>query len=226
MDKLYDNLNMINCDNIHCYVVKCPDGDILIDTGEPRYRDSIEMWLLNYNVKKILITHGHMEAVGNAEYFSKLFDAKIYMSAADYELAMGNSNLNSYSVGITGAAMSLLASRKKSAPPKKFEVYRFIDEFSDISEEIGVDCRIYSAEGHTKGSLAFLFGGDMYIGDAVMNILYPCFPAVCESPKRARAFIDRLRDITPERILFTRGEPIITYNNKLYKNLFSKKIVM
>lgn len=226
MSGLYDDLNMIDCDNVHCYVVKAPDGDILIDTGEARYRDSIEMWLINYDIKKILLTHGHNEAAGNAKYFSELFDAPVYMSEADYELISGKSDRNLYSVGLTGAALNFLEERKKSKPIEMFDVYRFINESTDISSELGVDCRIYSAEGHTKGSLAFMFGGDLYIGDAAMNIVYPCFPAVCESPKRARQFITRLKDIAPERILFTHGEPIKTHNNKLYLNLFSKNIIM
>lgn len=226
MDELYNNLNMINCDGVHCYVVKALGGDILIDTGEARYRDSIEMWLLNYNIKKILLTHGHSETAGNAKYFSKLFDAPVYMSKYDYELVSGRSDRNVYSVGLTGAALSFLEERKRSKPVEIFDVYKFIDENTDISDELGTDCKIYSAEGHTKGSLAFLFGRDLYMGDAVMNVIYPCFPAICESPKRARLFITRLKDIAPERILFTHGEPIQTNNNKLYLNLFSKNIIM
>lgn len=226
MNDLYDDLNMINCDKVHCYVVKSDDGDILIDTGEARYRDSIEMWLLNYNIKKILLTHGHSEAAGNAKYFSELFGAKIYMSKDDYDLVSGSSPRNSYSVGITGAAMNYFAEKRKAKPVELFDVHRFIDEDTDLTSELGTDCRVYSAEGHTKGSLAYLFGKDLYIGDAVMNLVYPCFPSVCESPKRAREFITRIRDIAPERILFTHGEPIKTRNNKLYLNLFSKNIIM
>lgn len=226
MDDLYNNLNMINCDGVHCYVVKAPDGDILIDTGETRYRDSIEMWLLNYDIKKILLTHGHSEAAGNAKYFSELFDAPIYMSKADHELILGNSNRNVFSVGLTGAALSFLEERKKRMPVEQFDVHKYIDENSEISSELGTECRVYSAEGHTKGSLAYLFGSDLYIGDAVMNVFYPCFPAICESPKRARNFITRLKEIAPERILFTHGEPIKTHDNKLYLNLFSKNIIM
>ncbi len=226
MSSLYDDLNMIDCNGVHCYVVKTPDGDILIDTGEARYRDSIEMWLINYNIKKILLTHGHSEATGNAKYFSELFNAPIYMSEADYELVSGKSDRNVFSVGITGVALSFLEERKRSKPIEIFDVYKFIDENSDISSEIGAECKIYSAEGHTKGSLAYKFGDDLYIGDAVINIVYPCFPALCESPKRARQFITRLKKIAPERILFTHGEPIKTHDNKLYLNLFSKNIIM
>ncbi|MGN0599831.1 MAG: MBL fold metallo-hydrolase [Oscillospiraceae bacterium] len=226
MDDLYNNLNMINCDGVHCYVFKAPDGDILIDTGEVRYRDSIEMWLLNYDIKKILLTHGHSEAAGNAKYFSELFDAPIYMSKADHELILGNSDRNVFSVGLTGAALSFLEERKKRKPVEQFDVHKYIDENSDVSSELGTECRVYSAEGHTKGSLAYLFGSDLYIGDAVMNVLYPCFPAICESPKRARSFITRLKEIAPERILFAHGEPIRTHDNKLYLNLFSKNIIM
>ena len=124
MNELYNNLNMINCDGVHCYVVKTPDGDILIDTGESRYRDSIEMWLLNYNIKKILLTHGHSETAGNAKYFSELFDAPVYMSKFDHELVSGISDRNVYSVGLTGAALSFLEEKKRSKPVEIFDVDR------------------------------------------------------------------------------------------------------
>lgn len=226
MNDLYDKLNMICCEGVYCYVVKSDDGDILIDTGEARYRDSIEMWLLNYNVKKILLTHGHTEVVGNAKYFADTFGAKIYMSRDDYELACGRSNRNVYSVGLTGSALNLFAKKERQMPAEPFDVYKFTDDDPDLTEELGTDCLVYSMEGHTKGSVAYLFGEDLYIGDAVMNVVFPCFPALCESPKRARGSIMKIDDIAPERILFTHGKPIKTHDNLFYINLFSKQIIM
>ena len=55
---MYENLNMIECGGVSCYIVKGKNGDVLIDTGREQYRDQIETWLMNYNVKLIILTHG------------------------------------------------------------------------------------------------------------------------------------------------------------------------
>ena len=51
---MYENLNMIECGGVSCYIVKGKNGDVLIDTGREQYRDHIETWLMNYNVKLII----------------------------------------------------------------------------------------------------------------------------------------------------------------------------
>lgn len=66
---MYENLNMIECGGVSCYIVKGKNGDVLIDTGREQYRDHIETWLMNYNVKLIILTHGHASQVQNAAYF-------------------------------------------------------------------------------------------------------------------------------------------------------------
>ena len=38
---MYENLNMIECGGVSCYIVKGKNGDVLIDTGREQYRDHI-----------------------------------------------------------------------------------------------------------------------------------------------------------------------------------------
>ena len=46
---------------VNCYVIRGENGDMLIDTGMEKYRDYIESWLTHYNIKLILLTHGHYD---------------------------------------------------------------------------------------------------------------------------------------------------------------------
>ena len=52
-------VNMITCGHVNCYVIRGSSGDILIDTGTAEYREAVEAWLCNYNVRLIFLTHGH-----------------------------------------------------------------------------------------------------------------------------------------------------------------------
>lgn len=89
---MYENLNMIECGGVSCYIVKGKNGDVLIDTGREQYRDHIETWLMNYNVKLIILTHGHASQVQNAAYFSKLYNAPIMASPLDMSLVSDSSS--------------------------------------------------------------------------------------------------------------------------------------
>ena len=65
---VWNNVNLIKCDNINCYVIRGNKGDVLIDTGLKKYRNEIETWLLNYDIKLIALTHGHNDHIENAAY--------------------------------------------------------------------------------------------------------------------------------------------------------------
>ena len=106
---MYENLIFINCGGTYCYVIQGYQGDVLIDTGEKRYRNEIEMWLLNFNIKIIILTHGHNDCIENAAYFSKLYNAEVYMTEADYELAKNNMSRSFYACGLSGQLISSAA---------------------------------------------------------------------------------------------------------------------
>ena len=220
-----DGINMISCGNFNCYVIRGESGEILIDTAVPDYRDEIEVWLHNYNVKLIVLTHGHNDHIGNAGYFAELLGAKTAMSADDVSLAENSSSRKFYPVGIKGQIMKTVISRSKHNMPEHFHTDIFLTDGMDIGKEYGIDdCKAIKLDGHTKGSFGILHGKDLYIGDAAMNYGAPSFPAICESPKAARNSLEKVREIAPERIFFGHGAPIEGKGPK-YRNMFSKKFL-
>lgn len=216
-----NGVNLINCDNINCYIIRGGHGDILIDTGIPKYRDEIETWLLNYNVKLIVLTHGHNDHIGNAAYFSELYGVPIAMSADDMKLAENNLARRFYSVGALGRAVSVLSKKSMSEKAEPFEVNILLEDGMEFGKEFSADCKAIKLDGHTKGSFGFMSGRDLYIGDAAMNYLHPSFPAVCESPKAARASLEKIKALKAERIFFGHGKPI-ECGTAEYRRMFVK----
>lgn len=221
----FEGVNMISCGNVNCYIIRGMSGDVLIDTGTPDYRDEIEVWLHNYNVKLIVLTHGHNDHIGNAGYFSGLLNAKIAMSAYDVPLAKNNLARKFYAVGIRGKIMEKASVKLMKSMAEYFDTDIFLSDDMTIGEEYGIEnCKAIKLDGHTKGSFGILHGKDLYIGDAAMNYTEPLFPALCESPAAARRSLDRVKDISPERIFFGHGAPIEGRGPK-YRNMFSKKFL-
>ena len=214
-----NGVNMITCDNDNCYIIRGTDGDILIDTGTPKFRDEIETWLMEYDVRLIVLTHGHNDHIGNAAYFSEIYGAPVAMGACDFELAENNLLHKTYSVGAMGKVVSALSKKNMQKKSEPFDVSVFLEDGMKIGKELGADCVAVQLDGHTKGSFGILSGRDLYVGDAVMNLLHPIFPAMCESPKAARESIEKIKALSPERIFFGHGKPI-EVGTKEYRRLF------
>ena len=223
---MYKNVNMITCDNVNCYVIIGEHGDVLIDTGLKKYRNEIETWLLNYNIKLIALTHGHNDHIENAAYFSEIYNAPIVMHKEDESLTKDNLCRGFYAAGISGSVCGVLSQKSMSRQAETFVVDRYIDDGDIIRTEAGVEIKVIALPGHTRGSVGFYHNGDLYLGDAVFNYIYPSFPYICESPKESRNSISKIHTLKPKRLFFGHGKPLKTEHNNQYINLFSKNIIM
>lgn len=216
---MYENIHMSSCSGVNCYVLRGSEGDVLIDTGRERNRKDIEVWLMNYNIRLIILTHGHADSIQNAGYFSELFDAPIMVSPYDMRIARENGSRPYY---ITNPAGYIFKSKIKSdelTPMNYFEPKIYAEEGMDLMQ-YGIDGVIVNLEGHTKGSLGVLHkssvGVDLYAGDAVSTIPMPMFPATAESPLRAKETIEKIITLSPDRIFTSHGKPICC-GDKSYK---------
>ena len=208
---MYENINMISCGMVNCYVIRGEKGDVLIDTGREEYRDHIETWLMNYNISLIILTHGHADHIQNAGYFSKLYNAPVMISPYDMRIARDNKARPYYITTPIGRLMKKQTEMTMHLHMNRFEPSIFADEGMDLSP-YGIDGVIISLEGHTKGSIGVLckssVGYDLYAGDAVMNVAVPMFPMIAESPKMAKTAIERIVTLSPDRILPGHGNPV------------------
>lgn len=90
----FDNMAFIGDEVVGCFLLKTEEGLVLLDCMNPdeRSRKIVESGIEQLggsaeNLKAILISHGHGDHFGNAEYFQKKFGTEIYMSETDYEYA-------------------------------------------------------------------------------------------------------------------------------------------
>lgn len=208
---IHKGLNMMTCGGNNCYVVRGSKGDILIDTGAAADRFEIEAWLRGFDIRLIILTHGHNDHIGNAAYFSKLFGAPVMIDPYDMRLARDNLCREYFTLTLSGRLSGKRLRREMSERAEKFDPKIFAVDGMDLSP-YGIDGRTVNLEGHTKGSMGVLcrgeFGYDLYAGDAVMNISSPSLPVTAESPRRARETLRHIDRLCPERILCGHGEPI------------------
>lgn len=206
--KTFENVNLCNRNGTNCYILRGSVGDILIDTGVEEERANIEEWLDGYDVRLIILTHGHFDHAGNAAYFANKYSAKIAMSRYDYRLSQGLAKHTLYPVSPLGAVFAKLTGMNgkayKGNDPFKADI--FLCE-GDTLDEYGVDAMIIDLQGHTRGSIGVLHGNDLYVGDALVNTFYPATPAIAESPRHTYKTVDYIKNIRPKRILPGHGMP-------------------
>lgn len=139
----FDNMAFIGDEVVGCFLVKTEVGLVLLDCMNPDERckklveDGIRaLGELPEELCAILITHGHGDHFGNAEYFQKRYGANIYMSAIDHRFAQ---NMPS------------------SLPwkPIRFHADAFFEDGATLTFG-STSIRTVFTPGHTKGCFSFL----------------------------------------------------------------------
>ena len=76
--------------NVNCYLLVGGKDAVLVDTGREKYQDKVLGACLDYNVRLIILTHGHVDHVQNAAYLAQWLQAPIAMHEADLDLLPDN----------------------------------------------------------------------------------------------------------------------------------------
>ena len=90
--RLFDNLSVIGSVGTAVYVIQTSAGLILIDAGYPEQVESVLMPGLQAlaldpkQIKYVIVTHGHSDHFGAASYLQEKYGAKVFLSAADWDL--------------------------------------------------------------------------------------------------------------------------------------------
>jgi len=90
--RLFDNLSVIGSVGTAVYVIQTSEGMILIDAGYPDQTESVvlpglkALGLDPAKVRYVIVTHGHSDHFGAARYFQDTYQAKVFLSAADWDL--------------------------------------------------------------------------------------------------------------------------------------------
>lgn len=146
----------ITCNNIwmtNCYLLETDKAAIVIDPGYKR--DNI-LEFLNENEDKerlILLTHGHFDHIGGADYLRQETGVKIGMGALDVP-ALSDNTLN----------CAVVFKRKLEPFTADFE---YCD--GDVIKVGDIELKVISTPGHTVGGVSFLCENNLFSGDTLFK---------------------------------------------------------
>lgn len=193
----------------HCFLILGEDGAVLVDTGLLPARNAIYEKIKDAPLRLIVLTHGHVDHIANAAYFSKKFNVPVAMHSEDAELIThpaARPLLTDNLAGMMLTAMSGMMS--KSSPVEPFIPAFNLKEGMSLAQ-YGVDAEIVELPGHTAGSIGVLVNGNTLIaGDALMNMLGSPKPKVFEDKKRMLDTIARIKNMKLSSILMGHGKRI------------------
>ena len=145
--RVFDNVYAIGSVGTVAYVIQTSAGLLMIDALPPNELETrllpgfARLGLDPAQVKVVLVAHGHADHFGGAGYFQQRFGARVYVSAADWDL------------------MEAPARGRGPAPaPAIAPPTRDADLQDGRPVTLGdVTVRIVAVPGHTPGSMGFIF---------------------------------------------------------------------
>lgn len=200
----------IKCGTVNCYIVSGEENAILVDTGVEKYRKNIIKEIKKYNIELIILTHGHIDHIGNTKYLAEYCGAKIAMNRNDYELSKNNLINTLYSKSLLGKILGKVSERDfKNVKIKNFEPDIFLED-NDSLIEYGINAKVLSLPGHTKGSIGVLIEDrDIIAGDVFMNFFKPQVSLIAEDFQVLCKSIEKIKSREINIIYVGHGKPIL-----------------
>lgn len=196
---------------VNCYLIRTGLGFILIDTGGPSNRKALQKALEEAGcppgqLKLIIITHGDFDHTGNAAYLSKIFGARILMHRDDLGMVeAGDMFYNRKKPNFLFRTLIPLFSGFGKAD--RFTPDLLVEDGYDLAG-YGIEARIVSIPGHSKGSIGILTAaGDLFCGDLLTNIGKPEFSSLNDDPPTANLSLQKLVSLGIQTVYPGHGEP-------------------
>ena len=182
---------------VNCYLIETGNGYILIDTGGSHNRKELtrELDVAGCRpglLKLIILTHGDFDHSGNAAYLREAFGARIAIHRDDAGMVeRGDMFVNRKKTNILiGKMIPLFAGFGRS---ERFTPDLHIEDGDDLSG-YGIDARVLSTPGHSKGSIGILTANnELFCGDLFENLTNPSLNSIMDDPETAKASVDMLK---------------------------------
>ena len=193
----------------NCYLLSGEGGSILIDTCNYKNGPGIMKRIEGKNVKLILLTHGHFDHVSSAKYLAKSLNVPIAMSEKDLQIIGNGTASVLHGDTLLGRIMSFFSQGVlKKATYSVIEPDILLEEGQDLSE-YGVNAKIVSLPGHTKGSIGVLTDdGEIVVGDAMFNMMRHTRPRFFEDKETMDKSIEKIKKSGAKTIYVGHGKPI------------------
>jgi hydroxyacylglutathione hydrolase len=201
---------------VNCYLLTAAGGFVLVDTGTPEKRDSLESQLHGAGcvpgaLRLIVLTHGDYDHAGNAVYLRDTYGAPIAMHSADAPRV----ERGDWRLGF------------KPKPDKFSWIFREVSRFIRLGDfevfepdvyledgrslaEFGLDATVLHVPGHTNGSLGILTGDtELVCGDLLDGVGKPSLHFFIDDMAAARASLERLKSLGVGTVYPGHGKPFL-----------------
>lgn len=156
--------------NIH--VIDAGGKRLMIDAGkhgdEPRLlaamrKEGIDPRSIDY----LILTHGHTDHAGGAQYFKEHFGTPILAGKADQPMLSSGRNGTLCPTGVLARFLKPSIERE-SYPPVSADIW--VEDAFDLAQ-LGVAGEVLVAPSHTPGSLVVIMDDKAFVGDLVRGQL-------------------------------------------------------
>lgn len=202
-------IQIIDCGIVNCYLIKQNGKSILIDTARTTSREKIWNICKSENIQLIVLTHGHIDHIQNTAYFAKAFNVPIAMNKEDSNLIENNLSQTLNTNSLLGKFILKLSVHSFKTNRIEFFIPTIYLKDGDSLEKYGFDIKVIGLEGHTKGSIGLdIQEKSLIVGDALMNMLYPCTSMIYEDRERMLESACKISKLGERIIYFGHGKPV------------------
>ena len=186
----------------NCYLIHTEKGYFLIDTGIKNRRKELEDSIVEAgcqpdDLKLIIITHGHIDHIGNASYLRNKYGAKIAMHRGDVKMVTG---AGMFADAPPSLMIKLIGFLIKITGLSDFETFTpdIMLEDNQSLQEYGLDATVLHTPGHSKGSISILTAsGDLFCGD-IFNGSVEGVTTLVDDQSKLDLSVEHLKALTNE----------------------------
>jgi glyoxylase-like metal-dependent hydrolase (beta-lactamase superfamily II) len=161
--KVHDRIYMSSSTHGRSYIVETDDGLVMIDT----YIADATQWALDEfkadgldlsRLKALLLTHMHYDHTGGAAFVRATYGIPVVCHALDAQAIVEGDQITTASdIRWTGT----------SQPVPRCTIDHTPDD-GDTVQVAGIEFEVIHLSGHTRGGVAYLWDGHMFIGDTIL----------------------------------------------------------
>lgn len=187
------------------YIISNEADCVIVDPGL-NYSDAANMIKSKYNVKAILITHGHMDHIDGIKYF----DVPVYIHELDKDF-------------LFDASLSLYNMFRLNSPYKKGDLNIITVKDNDEFELIGYKFKVIHTPGHTRGSVCYSYNDKLLSGDTLFNMSAGRTDFPTGNPKDMRQSLNKIiNKFNDNTDVYPGHESKTTIKNERKNNIFIK----
>lgn len=187
------------------YVISNENECVVVDPGLG-FEKAAEMIKSKYDIKAILITHGHMDHIDGIRYF----DVPVYIHELDKEF-------------LFDSRLSLYCMFNQPTPYKKNSLNVITLKDGDEFELVGYKFKVIHTPGHTRGSVCYNYSNKLLSGDTLfyMSAGRTDFPT--GDPKDLKNSLNKLVNMFNDNVdVYPGHEQKTSIKNERKNNIFIK----